>query len=273
MKKNTAIILDGQALADKIKLDVRKEILKLPSPPGLAAILVGDDEASKIYIRLKEKACHEVGIEFHKYLCNDVCCQDVSEEELIGMIKFLNEDPAVSGILLQLPLPVKYDAKKVIAAIAKEKDADGFVGGNFDIIPPTVAAVIELLKATGENLAAKDTLIIGKSDVFTKGLKKYLAAELKIKNIGETKEISEQTKKADIIIIAVGRAGSLKKNQIKPGAIIIDIGINKVKGKTVGDADPQVAKIAGYLSPVPGGVGPLTVACLLRNVLALAKKR
>lgn len=271
--KKSAIILDGKSLAEKIKLDIRKEIVKLPSPPGLAAVLVGDDEASKIYIRLKEKACHEVGINFHSYLCNNDCCPCVSENDLLATIAFLNNDPAVNGVIIQLPLPKKFNAKKMIGAIDPQKDVDGFHPQNkTGIIPPTIAAVMELIKATGENLTEKNTMIIGKSDIFTKGLKEHLATGLKIKEIKETKEITAETKESDIIIIALGQAKALKKNQIKPGAIIIDVGINKIKDKTVGDVDPKVAEIAGWLSPVPGGVGPLTVACLLRNVLTLAKK-
>jgi methylenetetrahydrofolate dehydrogenase (NADP+)/methenyltetrahydrofolate cyclohydrolase len=269
----SAIILDGKTLAEKIKLELIKEIAKLPTPPGLAAILVGDDSASKIYLRLKEQACHEVGINFHNYLCNNDCCPCVSEKDLLATVAFLNNDPTVNGIIIQLPLPKKFNAGKMIEAIDPQKDVDGFHPKNkTGIIPPTVAAVMELLKATGENLAEKNTLIIGKSDIFTKGLKEHLAAGLKIKKIKETKEITAETKKADIVIIALGKAKALKKDQIKPGAIIIDVGINKVKGKTVGDVDPKVAEVAGYLSPVPGGVGPLTVACLLKNVLALAQK-
>lgn len=272
-KKTLATILDGKTLADKIKLDIRKEIIKLPTPPGLAAILVGDDSASKIYLRLKEKACHEVGINFHKYLCNSDCCPCVSENDLLATIAFLNNDPTVNGIIVQLPLPKKFNTNKMIEAIDPQKDVDGFHPKNkTGIIPPTVAAVMELLKATGENIAEKNALIIGKSDIFAKGLKEHLAAGLKIKKIKELREITAETKKSDIIIIALGKAKALKKNQTKPGAIIIDVGINKVKDKTVGDVDPKVAEVAGYLSPVPGGVGPLTVACLLRNVLVLAKK-
>ena len=271
--KKSAIILDGKELADKMRLSIRKEIIELPSPPGLAAALIGDDEASKIYIRLKEKACAQVGVEFHKYLCNKDCYKDISEAELIEMIKFLNNDPSINGILVQLPLPKKYNADKITKTIAKAKDADGFIADNPNIIPPTIAAIIELLKATGEQLTDKKTVIIGKSDIFTKGLKKYLAQKLQIKDVKEIKKADEQTKNFDIIIIALGQAGVLKKNQVKAGAIVIDVGINKVKDKTVGDVDPKVAEVAGWLSPVPGGVGPLTVACLLRNVLTLAKRK
>jgi len=270
--KKSAIILDGKALAEKIKLDIRKEIIKLPSPPGLAAILVGDDAASKIYLRLKEKAAQEIGINFHKYLGNNDCCPSVSEKELLSMIEFLNNDPATNGIIVQLPLPKKFNTEKIIGTIDPKKDVDGFHPRNkTGIIPPTIAAVIELLKATGEDLARKDTLIIGKNDIFTKGLAKYLSAELKIKKIAETKAINETAKKADIIIIALGQAGALKKNLIKAGAIVIDVGINKAGDKTIGDADPAVAESAGWISPVPGGVGPLTVACLLKNTYLLTQ--
>lgn len=268
----SAIILDGTAIAQQIKLELRREILKLDNPPGLAAILIGDNAASELYLKLKEKACHEVGIEFHKYLFGGRCFSDISQENIIGMIKFLNADPAITGIIVQLPLPPQYQTAKIIKAINPGKDVDGFSSGDSRIIPPTVAAISELLKAANENLAQRRALLIGNSDIFLKGLKKYLIGGLGLKNIRESKNIPKDSAAYDIIVIALGRAGVLKKAQVKPGSIVIDVGINRVRGKTVGDVDPKVAAAAGWLSPVPGGVGPLTVACLLRNVVRLAKR-
>ncbi len=275
MKKNnkSALILDGNAIAQQIKLKLRREILKLDNPPGLAAILIGDNAASELYLKLKEKACSEVGIEFHKYLCNQKCFGDVSEAQLLELINLINNDPSINGIIIQLPLPKKYRTQKIINAINPKKDADAFHPKNkTGLVPPTVGAVIELLKATGENLKNKKTLLIGNSGIFLKGLKKYLIGGLGLKNIRESKNIPKDSAAYDIIIIALGRAGVLKKAQVKPESIVIDVGINRVKGKTVGDVDPKVAAAAGWLSPVPGGVGPLTVACLLRNVVQLAKR-
>jgi len=264
------IILDGKTLADKILLEIRNEITGAGKHLGLATILIGDDPASQIYVSLKEKTAEKVGIVFSKYLCNSQCYSDIDENELAELIKFLNHDPQINAILLQLPLPERFNTDKIVKLISPRKDVDGFGGGK--VMPPTVAAIIELLKATGENLADKKTLIIGKGDIFTQGLEKYLNKILKIKKCKIKNTIPSNSNNFDIIIIALGRPAILKKKDVKPGAIVIDVGINKIKGKTVGDVDPKVAEVASWLSPVPGGVGPLTVACLMRNVLELTKK-
>jgi len=266
----TAKILDGKALAEQMRLKIKKEIDATGIKPGLAAILVGDNEASRLYISRKEKAAIETGIIFSKYLCNSECYPFIDEYELLEMITFLNHDPAINGIIVQLPLPKDFDQDKIIKAIDPAKDVDGFNGGK--IIPPTISAVIGLLKSTEEKLDDKKTLVIGKSDIFTKGLENYLSTELKLKKIKISPAIPANCNDYDIVIIALGQAHALKKEQVKLGAIIIDIGINKLNAQTVGDVDPAVTEIAGYLSPVPGGVGPLTVACLLRNTLSLAQQ-
>lgn len=266
-----AVILDGKILADQMLLDLRNKILETGTAPGLAAVLIGDDPASEMYVRLKEKAAEKVGMAFSKYLANSQVYQDIDEYELGELIQFLNRDPQINGIILQLPLPEGFDQDKMVGLIDPKKDADGFNGGL--VVPPTVAAIMELLKSANEKLSDKKTLVIGRSDIFTKGLEKYLKSELKIKNISAEHQIPKDSRDYDIIIIALGRAKALKKSAVKPGAIIIDVGINKAGDKTVGDADPGVAGIAGWLSPVPGGVGPLTVACLLKNVWELAKKQ
>ena len=265
-----AQILDGQKLAEEIELDLAKEINTSGKRPGLAAILVGDDPASELYIKLKEKKAGEVGIDFHKYLCNQACCQEITEQELEDMVKFLNEDPMIDGIIVQLPLPSQYDTQKIIDAIDPSKDVDGFHPENTSVIPPPVASIIELLKATKEELADKKTLIIGKSSIFLNGLEKFIKQELGIKSVKTDDSIPPDSKNFDIIIIAIGRGQVLKKDMIKDGAIVIDVGINKLHQKTIGDVDPQVAEVASYFSPVPGGVGPLTVACLLKNTYLLS---
>jgi len=273
-KNKKAIILDGKTIADRMLLDLRKRILASGRTPGLAAILIGKDPASEIYVRLKEKAAEKTGILFCKYLADNEIYADIDEFELSELIKFLNKDPQIDGIILQLPLPEGFNQSKMVKLIDPEKDADGFNGEK--VVPPTIAAIMELLKAAGENLAGKKTLIIGKSDIFTQGLEKHLIKEkisVKGGSITINNSVPPDSAGFDIIIIALGQAGVLKKNQVKPGAIIIDVGINKVGGKTVGDVDPAVAEAAGYLSPVPGGVGPLTVACLLRNVWDLAEQK
>jgi len=270
--EKAAIILDGTSLAAAITEDLKQKISRLKTPPGLATILVGDNPASLSYLKLKETACQETGINFHQYLSNRDCCNHLAEPELINLIKFLNRDPATHGILIQLPLPPQYDTDKIINAINPQKDVDGFQPKNkTGLIPPTIGAIIELLKATNVELTDKSTLIIGRSDIFLIGLEKYLRQELKIKHTAVSRTITADAKNYDIIIIALGQAGALKKDGVKPGAIVIDVGISRIKNKTVGDADEEISEVAGFVSPVPGGVGPLTVACLLRNVYLLAK--
>lgn len=265
--KKTAIILDGKKLAEEILLQLQTKITNDGLKPGLAAILIGDDSASEIYVRLKEKAAQKIGINFHKYLSNKSCYQEIDEYELKEMLQFLNQDPATDGIVLQLPLPKRFNQTEIIKLISPKKDVDGFNGGA--IIPPTVASTIELLKAVNMDLSDKKTLIIAKSDIFTNGMEQWLNSELKIKNIKQETFIPTDSNTYDILIIALGKPLILKKEQVKKSAIVIDIGINKLNDKTVGDVDSEVAKVAGYLSPVPGGVGPLTVACLLRNTVEL----
>lgn len=247
-------------------------IEKQKNKPGLAAILVGDDPASFVYVNLKEKACREIGINFHKYLCNQQCYNDISEKELIELIKFLNNDKQVNGIIVQLPLPKKFDTQKIINTISPQKDVDGFHPKNKKIIPPTIASIIKLLESTKQKLENKKTLIIGKSNIFTDGLKKYLLEKLNITNIDNQKSIPKNSKDYDIIIMALGSAKSLKKTMVKENAIVIDVGTNKIKDKIIGDVDSKVAEVAGFISPVPGGVGPLTVACLLENTFILSQK-
>ncbi|MFA5047418.1 MAG: bifunctional 5,10-methylenetetrahydrofolate dehydrogenase/5,10-methenyltetrahydrofolate cyclohydrolase [Patescibacteria group bacterium] len=268
----TATILDGQELARKIKLELKDKISLSIKKPGLAAILIGDNEASRMYIKLKEKACLEIGVDFHKYLCNDECCPDINEQEVLELIDFLNNDPNVDGILLQLPLPENFNTDKIIKAISPKKDADGFKPQNKGvIIPPTISSITELLKATEINLNDKKTLIIGQSDIFLDGIERYLKSKNGISSIVKAKSIPKDSVGYDIIIIALGQARALKKSMVKDGAIIIDVGINKVDGQTVGDVDEPVKEKASFISPVPGGVGPLTVACLLQNVYLLSQ--
>lgn len=270
-KTESAKILDGKALADGILLDIRKKILETGYAPGLAAILIGDNPASQLYVDLKEKAAEKVSIRFSKYLANSQCYGDIDAYELEELIKFLNQDSDTDAILLQLPLPKEFDQNKIVKLIDNKKDADGFNRG--PVVPPTISAIIELLKSSGERLTDKKTLIIGNSDIFTQEIEKYLKSELRIKKIKQKHKIPTDSNAYEIIIIALGQAGILKKPAVKPGAIIIDVGINKINGKTVGDADPEVSQVAGFVSPVPGGVGPLTVACLMRNVMELAKHK
>ncbi len=269
--KKKAIFLDGIKLAEKIKSELKEKIENSRSTPGLAAILIGDDPASELYIKLKEKAADSIGIQFHKYLCNKQCFPQISQKEILDTVEFLNNDDNIDAIIVQLPLPANFNSQEIIDAIDPDKDVDGFHAKNKKVVPPTVDAIIELLKSTKEDLANKKTLIIGKSQIFMGGIESHLK-NFGIKSVTNNEEIPNDCDSYDIVIIAVGKPHILKKENVKKGAIVIDVGINKLKGKTVGDVHPSVEDVAGYLSPVPGGVGPLTVACLLRNTYLLAQK-
>lgn len=270
--KKSAQLLDGKILAEQIKKDLAQVISKSPDRPSLAVVMIGEDPSSTKYIKLKEKACYEVGMDFHSYKVPAEYTPE-HEQEALTIINFLNQDPTVDGVIVQLPLPAGYPTDKIIAAIDPAKDADGFVTDDKSLVPPTIASVIELLRSTGESLSDKKTIIIGKSDIFTNRLNHYLRDQLKINDIVIAEKIPADCPDYDIIIIALGQAGALKKEMVKEDAIVIDIGINIVDDQTVGDVDPAVAEVAGYLSPVPGGVGPLTVACLLDNVYQLFSRK
>ncbi len=269
--KKSAVILDGTKRATQIKQELAQQIDTATNKPGLAAILVGEDKASALYVKLKEKACQEVGITFHKYLSTPDCYPGITEKELVELITFLNGDEAVNGILLQLPLPKTFDTDNIIHTIDSRKDVDGFLAEQADITPPTIASIIELLGMAGENLAHKKTLVIANSDIFLQKIKECLSKQLEL-DVTLATSIPDNSRDYEIIIIALGQAHALKKTMVQENAIVIDVGINTVDGKTVGDVDPEVAEVAGHLSPVPGGVGPLTVACLLRNTYILAQK-
>jgi len=269
--KNPAVILDGVKRATEIKQELAQQIYAMPNKPGLAAILVGEDKASALYVKLKEKACQEVGITFHKYLSTPDCYPGISEKELIDLITFLNTDEAVDGILLQLPLPPNFNTDKIIKTIDPRKDVDGFISEQAGLTPPTIASIIELLKMTDKNISRQKTLVIANSDIFLHNLKKHLENILDL-DVTTTTTITENSRDYAIIVIALGQAYALKKSMVQENAIVIDVGINTVDGKTVGDVDPGVAEIASHVSPVPGGVGPLTVACLMRNTYLLAQK-
>ncbi len=269
--KTHAVTLDGTKRATEIKQELAQQIYTAPKKPELAAILIGEDPASALYIKLKEKACQEVGIVFHKYLSTPDCCPGITEKELLDLITFLNQDEGVDGILLQLPLPKAFDTDKIISTIDPRKDVDGFLPNQTQITPPTIASIIELLRMTNESLAHKKTLVIANSDIFLQKIKSCLTKELNL-DVTVTTSTPENSQDYEVIIIALGQAHALKKSMVRDNAIVIDVGINTVDGKTVGDVDPVVAEIASHLSPVPGGVGPLTVACLLRNTYILAQK-
>ncbi|MBT4277621.1 bifunctional 5,10-methylenetetrahydrofolate dehydrogenase/5,10-methenyltetrahydrofolate cyclohydrolase [Candidatus Falkowbacteria bacterium] len=263
-------ILRGDKLADKINKQTKAEIKKLKIKPGLAAILIGNNSASKLYVSIKKQEAKKIGVNFYEYHFST----KIKEKEIIKTINLLNKDKNIHGIIVQLPLPKKFNTNKIIQSINPKKDVDGFNRKNI-VVSPLVSGSIELLKLTKQNLKNKSAVIISKSKIFTDSFK----AELKNKQIKTiwVKEINKNTvqkiKQSDIAIIALGKRKILKAQMIKKGAIVIDIGINKFKGKTIGDVDfEKVKNKASYITPVPKGVGPMTVAILMKNVVALTKR-
>ena len=284
-------ILDGKKIAEEIKTILKQEIKKMSSPPGLAAILVGHNAASKTYINIKEKACQEVGILFYKHIFP----ANIPAEELVDIIEGLNNDPETNGILVQLPLPESLDTNRIIQSINPKKDVDGFHQDNFKllqanqprIISPPLASVLKLLEATKQDLSSKTAVILANSQEFAKPLQVLLANHgIKSLSLIKAPKFIQVTQKADILITALGQPHVIKAEHIKKDAILIDVGFTRkdspVKAdksangasKIMGDIDPgSVADKASYISPVPGGVGPLTVAYLLKNVVKLAKDK
>jgi methylenetetrahydrofolate dehydrogenase (NADP+)/methenyltetrahydrofolate cyclohydrolase len=266
-------LIDGKKLAESIREDIADEIAKNGYHPGLAIVLVGDDPASHLYVNLKEKACKAVGIDFHKYYLKE----DVSQEKLEEVIDFLNNDDAINSLLIQLPLPDHLDEDAAIAAIHKEKDVDGFGPENMEdfmnhtalIVPGLAHSVYDLIKSTGQSLEDKTTIVLANSDIFAKPLIRMM--EL---NGGYAEYLSPQdphlvqkTKEADILIVALGRKHFITPAMVKEGSTIIDVGTNREGDETFGDVDPAVDDTVAYRTPVPGGVGPMTIAMLLKNTL------
>ncbi len=265
-------MFDGKKLADAIRAKIKDRVAAMPQAPGLAVLLVGDDPASHLYVRLKQKACEESGIRFEKFLFS----AETDERILIDTIKELNAREDVDGILVQLPLPAQ-DADCVVGAIHPRKDVDGFHPENVRALkvgkpclaPPVHLSVMKLIEASGQNVNGLRAIIVSRS-LFAEPLVVLLKERGVTAEIisPDADEVCAQTRSADIVVVAVGRPHFLMGTHVKPGAIIIDIGTTKVNGTIVGDADrASVDTVAGWVSPVPGGVGPLTVAYLLLNIL------
>lgn len=267
-------------MAEKIHAEIKERAGKLRIRPGLAVVLVGNDPASHLYVSLKERSALEDGLHFEKH----VFAETASEEEVIRVIETLNQNAAVQGIIVQLPLPQGFDADRIIATIDLKKDADGFHQGNVerflqgeqDKIPVFPEALLELLKSSQEKLRGKTAVIIANSGYFGEVMKKACAdqgLETEVVLSTELAHKTEVVRSADVVLTACGVPGSIDGECIALGAILIDGGIAKQDGRVVGDVNAeQVALQANYLSPVPGGVGPVTIACLLRKVVALAEK-
>lgn len=281
----TAQIIDGKAIAQSIRTQIKNDVSarskKGLRAPGLAVILVGDDPASKIYVQNKRKACEEVGF----YSCSYDLDDNTSEAELLELIDECNNNPNIDGILVQLPLPAHIDDAKVIEQINPNKDVDGFHPYNLGRLaqripvlrPCTPMGIMELIKYTGVDTYGLDAVIIGASNI----VGRPMALELLLAGCTTTvchkftKNLEQKVKQADLLVVAVGIPNLILGDWIKPGAIVIDVGINRLKnGKLVGDVEFDVArKHASYITPVPGGVGPMTIACLLQNTFDSAEKK
>jgi len=268
----------GKKIADDILLEIRKKILEKKRHPGLAAILIGDDPASKLYIKNKEKACIRVGINFHSYLCGNETHPDISEDEIIRMIEYLNNDPAIDGIIVQLPIPKKYNTQKIINSIDPKKDVDGFhpenykkfLKGESTYIPPLISSIVTLLIQYNVNITDKKIIVVSNSDIFSKGLNTILKKQkAKVDVVKSTdKNIREKMLTGDVIVSIVGKPNFITGSMIKKDAVVIDVGITLKDDEFLGDVNfDSVSKKASLITPTPGGVGPLTVAMLLKNTL------
>jgi len=300
-----AVLLDGTKIAAQIRGEVGEEVKQLSAEglrPGLAVVLVGHNPASEIYVRGKIKACEEVGILSEKH----TPLESVTTEELLALIDDLNRRDDIDGILVQLPLPSQVDSKKVLLAVSPEKDVDGFHPMNVGylstqrpgLVPCTPAGVIEILKRSNISIAGAEAVVVGRSDIVGKPVAMLLLNGNATVTVchSKTHDLTAVCRRADILVAAIGRAGMITHDYVKPGATVIDVGMNKITdpaefakffagdvkreaafaktGSTlIGDVDPKVAEVAGAITPVPGGVGPLTIAMLMSNTVKAAKLR
>ena len=277
-----AKIIDGKALAARIKEGLKEEVKRLEKEgrlPGLAVIIVGEDPASQVYVRNKRRDCDEIGVYSKEYALPEKTTQD----ELEKLIDELNADEKISGILVQLPLPPHLDEKAVINRINPKKDVDAFhpsnVGkimiGDYDLLPCTPAGVMELIKEAGTEVEGKKCVVVGRSNIVGKPQAMLLLHKNGTVTIchSKTKNLAEECRSADILVAAVGRAKLITADMVKPGATVIDVGMNRDEnGKLCGDVDfENVKEVAGAITPVPGGVGPMTRAVLMRNTVTTAK--
>lgn len=270
----TAKIIDGKKISEKILNELKSKIKNMGQKPGLALVLVGDNPASEIYVNFKEKTCKEVGFYCERYNLD----KNTSEIDLLKLVNDLNQKKEIHGILAQLPLPKQIDEHLIINSILPHKDVDGFtplnlgnlISENVIMTPATARAALHLIESTGINIEGKNAVVVGRSSIVGKPTAMMLLEKNATVTIchSKTKNLTEHTKKADILVVAVGKPKLIKKNMVKENAIVIDVGINRVDAKVVGDVDfDDVKEIAGYITPVPGGVGPMTIAMLMDNTL------
>lgn len=277
----SAVRMDGKALSAKVRSSIlaeTEELKKKGVTPGLAVIIVGNDPASEIYVRNKEKACAECGFYSEKYALP----AETSQDELLGLIDQLNHSPQISGILCQLPVPDHISEEAVINAIDPKKDVDAFhpvnVGkimvGNFDFVPCTPAGVMELLDEYQIDIKGKECVVVGRSNIVGKPMSMLLLHRHGTVTMchSRTQHLDEVCRRADILVAAVGKAGFITPDMVKDGAVVIDVGINRnTEGKVCGDVDAAVMEKASYMTPVPGGAGPMTITMLMKNTLKAAK--
>ncbi len=277
----SAVRMDGKMVSAKVRGSILEEVNGLKEKgvrPGLAVIIVGEDPASKVYVRNKERACEECGFYSEKYALPE----ETTQEELLGLIDELNHNPHIDGILCQLPVPKHINEQAIIDAISPEKDVDAFhpinVGkimvGNFDFLPCTPAGVMQLLEEYDIDPNGKNCVVIGRSNIVGKPMAMLLLHKNGTVTIchSHTKNLKEVCAQADILVAAVGKADFVTADMVKEGAVVIDVGMNRKDGKLCGDvAFDEVNEKASYLTPVPGGVGPMTITMLMKNTLKAAK--
>lgn len=280
-----AQIIDGKAVSAAVKQEVADEAAKLRDEKGLkvglAVVIVGNDSASRVYVNNKKKACEAVGFQSFEYALDE----NTTQEQLLDLVNVLNRDDRVNGILVQLPLPKHIDEKAIINAISPEKDVDAFhpenVGkimiGEYSFLPCTPAGVMRLIESTGVDISGKKCVVVGRSNIVGKPQAMLLLQKNGTVTIchSRTQNLKEECKAADILVVAIGKAKFITGDMIKEGAVVIDVGMDRDEnGKLCGDVDFESAeKVAGYITPVPGGVGPMTIAMLMKNTLTAAKQQ
>ena len=278
----SAVVLDGKQMSASLRAEIAGRVQSLKEKgvtPGLAVILVGNDPASEIYVRNKGNGCREVGM----YSETVTLPGDTDQVVLEGEIDRLNRDPRIHGILVQLPLPAHMDEAAALARILPEKDVDGFhllnagrlMTGEAGVIPCTPRGALHMIRQTGLNLSGLEAVIVGRSNIVGKPMAALLLRENCTVTVchSRTANLAEHTRRADILVAAVGKAGLITGDMVKPGAVVIDVGINRVDGKVRGDVDfDSVSAVAGWITPVPGGVGKMTITMLLQNTLEAAER-
>lgn len=276
-----ATIISGKEVSQKVKGEVREKALALKAKGidvGLAVVIVGDNPASRVYVNSKKKACEEVGFNSYEYALPE----ETTQQELLDLVEELNNDEKVNGILVQLPLPKQIDENAIINAISPDKDVDAFhpfnVGkimiGEYAFLPCTPAGIMELIDSTGVEIAGKSCVVIGRSNIVGKPMSMLLLHRSGTVTVchSKTKNLKEICQNADILVAAVGRPNFVTGDMVKEGAVVIDVGINRMEdGKLCGDVNfAEAEKKASYITPVPGGVGPMTIAMLMKNTLTAA---